>query len=162
MHHSRLDYPPLPEQDAALSTNERERLDAISDRTEPIWCGQNAYRCLIPISLLESRYPEHPSTKGPLMVRGGFSFFVAKTHVFFQFLGKDKHIVSYPVAQIVQEEIRMAINIVATVSDRSREGTRVAGAWVRPIPKEELLAEFKGWVNEVQVLCEVSCLLSSS
>lgn len=56
----------------------------------------------------------------------------------------------------------MAINVVATVSERSREGTRVAGAWVRPIPKEELLAAFKGWVNEVQVLIEVSCRPSRS
>lgn len=72
--HRKLECPSAPQQDVCLSTNEREQLDAVSDLTEPVWCGQNAYRCLIPVSLLETRYPDHPSTKGPLIVRNPFSF----------------------------------------------------------------------------------------
>ena len=41
---------------------------SVSDLVDPVWSGTNVYRCLIPVSVLESRIPGHRSTKGPVVV----------------------------------------------------------------------------------------------
>ena len=49
------------------------------------------------------------------------------------------------------------VNLVAFVSDPSREGTRLPAGepWVRPASREEVLGKFSGWEDEVMALLEV-------
>ena len=72
-----------------------------------------------------------------------------------QYIGKDKHVLTYPIAQLVQGETKPMVNLVAFVSEPAREGSQYEGAWVRPAPTTDLLSTFKGWEEEVQALIEV-------
>lgn len=41
---------------------------SLMDLIDPVWSGTNVYRCLIPTSRLEERFPGHRSGKGPVVV----------------------------------------------------------------------------------------------
>jgi salicylate hydroxylase len=50
------------------------------------------------------------------------------------------------------------INVVAFVSDRSKpeDDQTWTGPWVKPVPKETMLSDFKGWHRDVGELLKVS------
>ncbi|EJD06331.1 FAD/NAD-binding domain-containing protein [Fomitiporia mediterranea MF3/22] len=117
--------------------------ELISDATEPVWSGTRVYRSLIPMTALESRFPGHRSGRGP-------------------------HVLTYPILSTANtspqanssgEAIPTSmVNLVAFVSDLTREGTRLPAGepWVRPALQEEVFDKFIGWEDEVLALLELA------
>ncbi|KAF8621275.1 hypothetical protein AX15_007931 [Amanita polypyramis BW_CC] len=101
------------------------------DSIEPVWTGTYAYRGLVPREELVKRLPDHTVTKVPV-----------------KYMGKLKHIVSYPLAE------GRFINVVAFVHDENREGTQHEGPIVTDVPRTEMLSIYNGWEPEVQALLE--------
>ncbi|KAF8803473.1 salicylate hydroxylase [Phlegmacium glaucopus] len=95
---------------------------------DPVWTGSFAYRGLVSADELEKEFPGHRAATMPVM-----------------YVGKLKHLVVYPVSQ------DRLVNIVATSTDLSKEGTVYQGSYTTP-PTQELLSLFGGWEEEVQSL----------
>jgi len=90
--------------------------------SEPVWSGTVAYRSLIPRDVLEKVNPEHPCLSQLIL-----------------FCGQNKHMTAFPMAQ------GTLVNVVGLVSLPEREGTKYDGAWVREVPKQEMIDVYAGW-----------------
>ncbi|KAF8964497.1 salicylate hydroxylase [Flammula alnicola] len=98
---------------------------------DPVWSGTVAYRGLVPAENIETVFPGHRAINTPMMM----------------YLGKLKHLIVYPVAHE-----KTLLNIVAFVSDPSKEGTVYDGPSSVACTQEEILSAFSGFEPEVQVL----------
>ena len=58
-------------------------------------------------------------------------------------------IVAFPVSN------NRLINVGASCLFPEKEGSLAMGAITRDVPQEELLAQFEGWEEQVQQLCQV-------
>lgn len=65
------------------------------------------------------------------------------------FLGKDKHILTFPIRQ--GEEI----NIVAFKSDRTQTVLAENTPWTRPVSKQEMLTDFADWSESCKALLDL-------
>ena len=62
-----------------------------------------------------------------------------------QYLGQSKHLIAFPISTVPGK----MVNMVAFVSDPSKEGTKIEGPWMRPAEQNVLLEEFQDWMNTV-------------
>lgn len=60
-----------------------------------------------------------------------------------------QHVIAYPISQ------DQLVNIVAFVSDMTKEGTIYEGATVVDADQEEFLSQYNGWEREVITIIEV-------
>ncbi|KAF8335118.1 hypothetical protein F5887DRAFT_989602 [Amanita rubescens] len=104
---------------------------------KPVWTGTYAYRGIVPRDMLLKRFPGHRATRVPVM-----------------YVGKLKHIVSYPMSD---EEF---INIVGFVHNETQEETRHEGALIKEVPNAEMLSLYEGFEPEVQALLKCTPDLS--
>ncbi|KAF8882257.1 salicylate hydroxylase [Infundibulicybe gibba] len=96
---------------------------------DPIWSGTSAYRGLVPREALAQKMPNHSALSSPMM-----------------YCGKNKHLVVYPILH------GRLINVVAFISQPSKEGTILNGPAVTDVTKEEVLSAYTGWEEEVHTL----------
>lgn len=96
---------------------------------DPYWSGSYVYRGLIDAEELEKAFPGHLSCKRPMM-----------------YFGKFRHIVTYQVSH------KRMINVVAIISDYTREGHTINGPSTVRVSQEEVLSTFVGWEAHVQAL----------
>ncbi|KAL1672761.1 hypothetical protein EV122DRAFT_294643 [Schizophyllum commune] len=103
-------------------------------RAEPVWTGTYVYRGLVETARLAERWPGHPALTIP-----------------FQYVGKDRHLTSYPIAQ------GKYINVVPNITNFARSGIRMSPeeAATAKATTEEVLKEFEDWEDEVKVLIEL-------
>ncbi|KAL1716800.1 hypothetical protein EV715DRAFT_292837 [Schizophyllum commune] len=103
-------------------------------RAEPVWTGTYVYRGLVETAKLAERWPGHPALTIP-----------------FQYVGKDRHLTSYPIAQ------GKYINVVPNITNFARSGIRMSPeeAATAKATTEEVLKEFEDWEDEVKVLIEL-------
>ncbi|KAH9929144.1 uncharacterized protein B0H18DRAFT_997735 [Fomitopsis serialis] len=113
-------YRSLAEQ--AERAGEQPKASEYASKADPVWSGNIAYRGLAPRAVLEEAVPNHPAFAGGVFL-----------------LGKDKHIILYPIAQ------GKFVNVVALVSRQKLEGTQYAASWIREAGKEDVLSEYHGW-----------------
>ncbi|KAH9916544.1 uncharacterized protein B0H18DRAFT_1038242 [Fomitopsis serialis] len=106
----------------AERAGEQSKASEYSSKADPVWSGNVAYRGLAPRAVLEEAVPNHPAFAGGVFL-----------------LGKDKHIILYPIAQ------GKFVNVVALVSRQKLEGTQYAASWIREAGKEDVLSEYHGW-----------------
>ncbi|PPR03585.1 hypothetical protein CVT26_006126 [Gymnopilus dilepis] len=92
---------------------------------DPVWSGSFAYRCMINSDIVSQRVPNHHAFKTPVI-----------------------HLVVYPILQ------GRVINVVAYHSDLSKEGTQYDGPSFQDVTKDEVMAIFGQWEEEVRVLAE--------
>ncbi|MFW1689878.1 salicylate 1-monooxygenase [Acinetobacter ursingii] len=64
-------------------------------------------------------------------------------------LGKDKHILTFPIRRGEQ------INIVAFKSDRSQNTLLEGTAWMQPVDQHTMLADFSDWSESCQILLKL-------
>ncbi|KAL1755786.1 hypothetical protein FB107DRAFT_290595 [Schizophyllum commune] len=113
-------------QAGVLTEAERE------DKIDPVWTGTYVYRGLIPSEELQAKYPGHPSLTKPT-----------------QYIGRDKHITSYPIAQ------GRYVNVVPTYSDFTQDRTHIASCGAgSKATNNEILPYFEGWEELATVLVE--------
>ncbi|TRM70645.1 hypothetical protein BD626DRAFT_478126 [Schizophyllum amplum] len=112
------------------SHSEMNRLFA--ERADPVWTGTYAFRGLVDAARLAERWPGHPALSTPS-----------------QYVGKCKHITSYPIAQ------GKYVNIVPNFSDYSKAGTHLDDATTAKASTADILQMFEGWEDEVRVLIEL-------
>ncbi|TFK17802.1 salicylate hydroxylase [Coprinopsis marcescibilis] len=114
-------------QTAQSSTEAAEYIASI----DPLWCGQNAYRELIPAERLNARCPNHRVFTQPT-----------------QYLGKNGYIIAYPIQK------GKMINFVAFTARHDLEDTKFNGAWVCPTDSSEVTTMFRKWEPEAQALLD--------
>ncbi|KZT25301.1 FAD/NAD(P)-binding domain-containing protein [Neolentinus lepideus HHB14362 ss-1] len=105
------------------------KLQAIDKETGPVWTGTLAYRSLIPAEKLESLYPGHQACR-----------------IGMAYLGKNKHIVAYPISQ------GRLINCVPFSTVVGGEGTTFNGKWVADVSTQEVIDCFSNFEEEAQAL----------
>ncbi|KAI0070639.1 FAD/NAD(P)-binding domain-containing protein [Panus rudis PR-1116 ss-1] len=107
----------------------------LKEISAPVWSGWVAHRALIPMDKLKKVF----EAKG----RG-----VDQLMNTMMWCGKDKHIVSYPIAQST------IFNMVGFVFHPEGEGKRYEGPWVTNVSTEEVQQQYAGWEDAVQDLME--------
>ncbi|KAJ7624371.1 hypothetical protein FB45DRAFT_836440 [Roridomyces roridus] len=99
---------------------------------DPVWTGTVAYRSVFSAEKLRRLDPMHPGLENHFLA-----------------LGKDRHIVSYPIAR------RTLINFIAFDTIPGGEGTTFSsGKWVQDVPVAEVRELFRGWEPWMQTLLE--------
>ncbi|SNY97791.1 salicylate 1-monooxygenase [Halomonas sp. hl-4] len=103
----------------------------------PFWSGTYAYRGMIPTEELEAA----------LVAKGGEKRLALVPQMY---LGKDRHILTFPVKQ------SQLINVVAFITDRSTSSPTLPDGegWVQAVSQEELLDVFEGWSPSCQAILE--------
>ncbi len=103
----------------------------------PFWSGTYAYRGMIPTGELEAALEAKGSEKRLALVPQ-------------MYLGKDRHILTFPVKQ------SQLINVVAFITDRSTSSPALPKGeeWVQAVTPEELLKIFEGWGPACQAILE--------
>jgi len=103
----------------------------------PFWSGTYAYRGMIPTDELEAALEAKGSEKRLALVPQ-------------MYLGKDRHILTFPVKQ------SQLINVVAFITDRSTPNPKLAEGeeWVQATSQKEMLEVFKGWSPACQAILE--------
>ncbi|OJA06098.1 salicylate 1-monooxygenase [Halomonas sp. QHL1] len=103
----------------------------------PFWSGTYAYRGMIPTGQLESALEAKGSEKRLALVPQ-------------MYLGKDRHILTFPVKH------SQLINVVAFITDRSTPipMLRQHEEWVQATTQEEMLEVFEGWSPACQAILE--------
>ncbi|KAJ7838496.1 hypothetical protein B0H14DRAFT_3870038 [Mycena olivaceomarginata] len=96
---------------------------------DPVWTGTVAYRCVYPAEKLRKVDPGHPGLDNHLIA-----------------LGKDRHIVSYPIAR------RTLINFLGFDTIPGAEDTRFPDKWVQDVPVKEFRDLYRGWEPDMQTL----------
>jgi len=116
--------------DAAAESGVEGKLDEYMDKyILPTWTGTKAFRALIPAEEVEKVNPGHSALKAPMV-----------------YFGRDKHL-------IVFRPNETHINMVAFVSDPSKEGTQYPDPkWVRDATQDELFEAFEDFEVEGQEL----------
>ncbi|MGJ7462801.1 salicylate 1-monooxygenase [Halomonas sp. MA07-2] len=94
----------------------------------PFWSGTYAYRGMIPTQQLEAA----------LEARGGDRRLALVPQMY---LGRDRHILTFPVKQ------SQLINMVAFITDRSTPHPELPAGeeWVQAVSQAEMLSVFEGW-----------------
>ncbi|RUR45122.1 salicylate 1-monooxygenase [Vreelandella populi] len=103
----------------------------------PFWSGTYAYRGMIPTSELEAALEANGSEKRLALVPQ-------------MYLGKDRHILTFPVKQ------SQLINVVAFITDRSTSNPKLPEGeeWVQAASQEEMLKVFEAWGPACQAILE--------
>ncbi|HCR98343.1 MAG: salicylate 1-monooxygenase [Halomonas sp.] len=103
----------------------------------PLWSGTYAYRGMIPTSELETTLEAHGSKKRLALVPQ-------------MYLGKDRHILTFPVKQ------SQLVNVVAFITDRSTTNPKLPEGeeWVQAVTHKEMLGVFKDWGPACQAILE--------
>ncbi|MBT2772364.1 salicylate 1-monooxygenase [Halomonas sp. ISL-60] len=103
----------------------------------PFWSGTYAYRGMIPTDQLEAALEAKGREKRLALVPQ-------------MYLGKDRHILTFPVKQ------SQLINVVAFITDRSTPNPKLpeGAGWVQPVPQAEMLKVFEGWSSACQAILE--------
>ncbi|KAI1788599.1 FAD/NAD-P-binding domain-containing protein [Ganoderma leucocontextum] len=109
------------------NTEESSRLRLMVD---PVWSGQIAYRGLIPMTALKAS--GFKDAGSPMIL-----------------LGKDKHIVQYP---INRGEV---LNIAAFVNHPGREDTVYPGPWVSTTTGDKVKEHFADWSPDIPRILEI-------
>ncbi|KAF8438426.1 hypothetical protein L210DRAFT_3481584 [Boletus edulis BED1] len=100
---------------------------------DPVWTGILVYRNLVPTTKLLKEYPDVELPTG-LTVH----------------LGKNKHIVAYPISQ------GQLINVVIFVHNHDAFGAPFEGHWVTDVSEDEVSHLFEGWDVHAEAL--VKCI----
>lgn len=103
----------------------------------PFWSGTYAYRGMVPTSELEAALQAKGSEKRLALVPQ-------------MYLGKDRHILTFPVKQ------SQLVNVVAFITDRSTPNPTLPEGeeWVQAVSQEEMLKVFKDWSPACQAILE--------
>ncbi|RUR31416.1 salicylate 1-monooxygenase [Vreelandella nanhaiensis] len=103
----------------------------------PFWSGTYAYRGMIPTDELEAALEAKGSEKRLALVPQ-------------MYLGKDRHILTFPVKQ------SQLVNVVAFITDRSTPNPKLPEdeEWVQAVSQEGMLEVFKGWSPACQAILE--------
>ncbi|PPQ65337.1 hypothetical protein CVT26_000052 [Gymnopilus dilepis] len=101
------------------------------EKSQPVWSGTTVYRELLDADDIKRDRPHHRSLK-QLTVS----------------LGKNKHIVAYPVSQ------GTFVNVVVFFPDPEKEGTYIEGPAVSNVVTHDLVAQFEGWEEDVTVIAK--------
>lgn len=101
----------------------------------PFWSGTYAYRGMIPTDELEAALEAKGSEKRLALVPQ-------------MYLGKDRHILTFPVKQ------SQLVNVVAFITDRSAPNPALPEdeEWVQTVTQQEMLQVFEGWSPACQVV----------
>ena len=141
---------------------------------EPVWCGTNAYRALIPAERLKARFPGHRTltqpTQASLLAHLYFYYKLTVSpplSVPWQKWSKSPDVVTFLPSLISYFQYVIAypiskgkmVNFVAFKSHHDLENTRFNGPWVCPTDSAEFSATFRTWEPEVQALVDVSIFL---
>jgi len=117
---------------ASLSRDDDSR-KRLLECVDPVWTGNLVYRNLIPTEKLSKEFPGVEAPKVPTL-----------------FLGKDKHIVTFPISQ------GQVINVVIFIHNGDAFGTSFKGDWVMDVSEKEVLDQFEEW--EVHARTLVKCV----
>ncbi|NYS76500.1 MULTISPECIES: salicylate 1-monooxygenase [Halomonadaceae] len=103
----------------------------------PFWSGTYAYRGMIPTRDLEIALEAKGSEKRLALVPQ-------------MYLGKDRHILTFPVKQ------SQLVNVVAFITDRSIPNPKLPEGeeWVQAVSQAEMLDVFTGWSPACQAILE--------
>ncbi|WP_447044991.1 salicylate 1-monooxygenase [Vreelandella sp. H-I2] len=103
----------------------------------PFWSGTYAYRGMVPTSELEAALQAKGSEKRLALVPQ-------------MYLGKDRHILTFPVKQ------SQLVNVVAFITDRSTPNPTLPEGeeWVQAVSQEEMLKVFEDWSPACQAILE--------
>lgn len=103
----------------------------------PFWSGTYAYRGMVPTRELEAALEAKGSEKRLALVPQ-------------MYLGKDRHILTFPVKQ------SQLVNVVAFITDRSIPNPTLPESeeWVQSVSQEEMLGVFAGWSPTCQAILE--------
>ena len=106
----------------------------------PFWSGTYAYRGMIPTDQLEAALEAKGSEKRLALVPQ-------------MYLGKDRHILTFPVKQ------SQLINVVAFITDRATPNPTLPEGeeWVQTVTQQEMLDVFEGWGPACQSI--LACIL---
>ncbi|KAF9553101.1 FAD/NAD(P)-binding domain-containing protein [Agrocybe pediades] len=103
--------------------------EEIDLNSRPIWTGIQCYRCLVDADLVRRESPESKCL-----------------NTLTNFCGKNRTLVVYPISQGRQ------INIAALVLNSEKKGTYVDGPVVQQSKREEVIENYQGWEEDVEVL----------
>ncbi|KAF8146899.1 salicylate hydroxylase [Mycena galopus ATCC 62051] len=117
--------------DAELKAGRAEEAEKLRYHVTARFSGVEVYRAVISADKLRSYAPNHHALKCPT-----------------QFLGKEKHIMSYPILS----EHSNVLNVGVYQCDFSREGEEYPGAWVADVTSEHLASLYPGWEPDVEAL----------
>lgn len=109
------------------------------DYVDAVFSGSCVYRDLIPFEKLEEVWPNHPTAKVP-----------------YQYCGKNKHIVTYPVSQ----GNRRFVNVVGFYCDLSKEDSPYSGSYIGSSTTQDVLKTYEGW--EPEVMAMLGCMANPS
>ncbi|KZS89538.1 FAD/NAD-P-binding domain-containing protein [Sistotremastrum niveocremeum HHB9708] len=111
-----------------LYEEDDSRRKELTECLNPIWSHTNAWRSLIPMSVLKAVAPDHPATKRPQI-----------------YCGTRQHAVVYPIAK------HTLINFVGCNREPNEEGTYDA-LYALPPSKEDVDKMYADWEPDLQIL----------
>ncbi|KAJ6468998.1 salicylate hydroxylase [Mycena vitilis] len=117
--------------DKAEKAGRTEEAEKLRGKITPRFSGVEVFRNVISADKLRSFAPNHHAFDAPT-----------------QFLGKERHIMSYP---ILSEQAKV-LNCGLYQCDYTREGELYPEPWVADVKTEHLAAVYEGWEPDVQAL----------
>ncbi|KAH9933957.1 FAD/NAD(P)-binding domain-containing protein [Epithele typhae] len=120
-------------EDMAKAASDEKAAAELRQVSVPIWSGNIVYRGLVPVEGLSEDMKADVVTWNRA------------------FLGKNQHIVCYPIAQ------NKFINLASFVFTPEGEGTQYDGPWVSHVSAEAVVEKFGGWDPLIQTLMKGMC-----
>ncbi|KAF7351058.1 FAD/NAD-P-binding domain-containing protein [Mycena sanguinolenta] len=117
--------------DEALKEGRADDAEKLRYHVKARFSGVEVYRAVISAEKLRSYAPDHHALKCPT-----------------QFLGKEKHIMSYPILS----EHSNVLNVGVYQCDFTREGDEYPEPWVADVTSEHLASLYPGWEPDVEAL----------
>jgi len=117
--------------EAAMRKGDTEEANRLKCHIQASWTGTYAYRSLLNVEKFQQFAPGHQAATVPLF-----------------YLGKDRHIVSYPISR------GKLINLIGFVSFLECEGQTLDGPSVVDVPREDMIEPFSSWEPEARMLME--------
>jgi len=117
--------------DKALKEGRPDEAEKLRYHIPARYSGVSVYRAVISADKLRSYAPNHHALKCPT-----------------QFLGKEKHIMSYPILS----EHSNVLNVGVYQCDFTREGDEYPEPWVADVTSEHLASLYPGWEPDVEAL----------
>ncbi len=141
--------------EAAAMKGDREEAIRLRSFIQASWTGTYAYRSLLNVDKFHQTAPGHQAATVPLFVRPRIQFpcRFRRSVVLPKYLGKDRHIVSYPISR------GKLINLIGFVSFPECEGQKLDGPSVVDVPREDAIEPFSSWEPEARALMNVSIVI---
>ncbi|KAI1785333.1 FAD/NAD(P)-binding domain-containing protein [Ganoderma leucocontextum] len=116
--------------EAAQRVGRTEEAAELRSHKAAVFSGEEMYRCLIrKDQLLPGELKNHPAINSSVLI---------------VYCGKNRHLVTYPIAQ------GRIVNVGIGVSIPGTEGTIYEGPWTSPASKDDIVKGFESWEPQVQ------------